>query len=184
MRQQSNTAEPAPGLERTVEENVHAIKAWERALRGSRSRPERVVDAITQWAAGGPALLLHLSWFAGWILVNTGLVSGVAPFDPFPFPFLTFIVSLEAIVLTLLVLGSQNRMGGLSEKRNHLDLQIDLLAEREMTTVLQLLQDIATHLKAQTHVTPDVLRDLAKKTDLPYLEQRMDELAEPEKARE
>src|SRR5688572_13063590 len=113
---------------RTVEENVEAIKTWERALRGSRTRPERAVDAITRWAASGPALLLHLAWFAGWIVVNAGLAPGLAPFDPFPFSFLTLVVSLEAIVLTLLVLASQNRMGGQSEKRSHLDLQIDLLA--------------------------------------------------------
>lgn len=178
MRQQSTTHENKPGLERTVEENVQAIKTWERALRGSRSRSERAVDGITTWAAGGPALLLHLVWFAGWLVINTGLVPGIAPFDPFPFSFLTLVVSLEAIVLTLLVLASQNRMGGQSEKRNHLDLQIDLLAEREMTAVLRLLQDIATHLQVHTHVTPDVVRDLARKIDLPHLEKRMDELAE------
>jgi uncharacterized membrane protein len=50
-------------------------------------------------------------------------------------------VSLEAIFL--FVLASQNRLSRQSDKRSHLDLQIDLLAEREMTAVLQLLQDIA-----------------------------------------
>ncbi len=75
-------------------------------------------------------------------------------------------VSLEAIFLVLFVLASQNRLARQAGKRSHLDLQIDLLAEREMTAVLQLLQDLAPHLKVQTTVTPEQLRDLMKKTDL------------------
>ena len=88
-------------------------------------------------------------------------------------------VSLEAIFLALFVLASQNRLARQADKRSHLDLQIDLLAEREMTAVLQLLQDIARHLDIQTTVTPEQLRDLMKKTDLRRLTNRMEELAEP-----
>ena len=87
--------------------------------------------------------------------------------------------SLEAIFLALFVLASQNRLARQADKRSHLDLQIDLLAEREMTAVLQLLQDIARHLAVQTSVTPEQLRDLMKKTDLRHLTDRMEELAEP-----
>ena len=96
-----------------------------------------------------------------------------------PLPFLTMTVSLEAIFLALFVLASQNRLTRQADKRSHLDLQIDLLAEREMTAVLQLLQDIAQHLAVQTSVTPEQLRDLMKKTDLGRLTNRLEELAEP-----
>jgi hypothetical protein len=64
-------------------------------------------------------------------------------------------------------------------RSGHLDLQIDLPAEREMTAVLQLLQDIARHLDVQTIVTPEQLRDLMTKTDVRRLTNRMEELAEP-----
>jgi uncharacterized membrane protein len=107
------------------------------------------------------------------------VVGGIRPFDPFPFPFLTMTVSLEAIFLALFVLASQNRLSRQADKRSHLDLQVDLLAEREMTAVLQLLQDIASHLRVETSVTPQQLRDLMKKTDLKRLTNRMEELAEP-----
>ena len=111
--------------------------------------------------------------------MNAGVIRGIRPFDPFPFPFLTMTVSLEAIFLALFVLASQNRLARQADKRSHLDLQIDLLAEREMTAVLQLLQDIARHLEVQTSVTPEQLRDLMKKTDVRRLTNRMEELAEP-----
>ena len=163
----------------TLDENVHAIKRWENAILLARSTAERVSDWIACTAGKGPVLVLHVVWFGVWVTINAGALRGIRPFDPFPFPFLTMTVSLEAIFLALFVLASQNRLARQADKRSHLDLQIDLLAEREMTAVLQLLQDIAQHLAVQTTVTPEQLRDLMKKTDLRRLTDRMEELAEP-----
>ena len=59
------------------------------------------------------------------------------PCDPFPFNLLTTIVSLEAIFLTLFVLVSQNRMSREADKRAQLDLQVNLLAEKEATMILR-----------------------------------------------
>jgi uncharacterized membrane protein len=162
----------------TLDQNVAAIKAWEQTLLEGRSYAERVSDVITTVATSGFVLALHLVWFAAWIAVNVGAVRGVAPFDPFPFPILTMTVSLEAIFLALFVLASQNRLSRQADKRGHLDLQIDLLAEREMTAVLRLLQDIAAHLKVPNTVTPDEIRDLVIETDLQGLTRRMDEFDE------
>ena len=67
-------------------------------------------------------------------------------FDPFPFSFLTMVVSLEAIFLAIFVLISQNRMARLADHRAHLDLQINLRAEQEITTTLKLVQEIRAHL--------------------------------------
>jgi uncharacterized membrane protein len=162
----------------TLEENVQAIKAWERATLLARSRAEQVGDWVASTAASGPVLLFHLVWFSAWIIVNVGMLPDLKPFDPFPFPFLTMTVSLEAIFLALFVLASQNRLARQSDKRSHLDLQVDLLAEREMTAVLQLLQDIARHLEVKTSVTLEQLRDLAKKTDLQTLTDRVEEFSD------
>jgi uncharacterized membrane protein len=174
-RQSSEHVDTENGNGAAVEENVQAIKAWEEATREARSKAEQVSDWIATTASRGPVMLGHLIWFSGWIVVNLGFLSGIRPFDPFPFPFLTLAVSLEAIFLTLFVLASQNRMTRQADRRANLDLQIDLLAEREMTAVLQLLRDIATHLKVKTTVTVEQLRDLAKKTDVRELTDRVAE---------
>ena len=162
-----------------LEENVQAIKRWERTILLARSKTEQVSDWIACTAGSGPVLVLHVLWFGVWVTVNAGVIRRLRPFDPFPFPFLTMTVSLEAIFLALFVLASQNRLARQADKRSHLDLQVDLLAEREMTAVLQLLQDIASHLDVQTSLTPEQLRDLMKKTDVRRLTNRMEELAEP-----
>jgi len=157
-----------------VEENVEAIKAWDRALLLRRSWTQRISDRITNVAASGGSIFAHAIWFAAWILINTGFVPGIDPFDPFPFQLLTMTVSLEAIFLALFVLATQQRMGKQADLRANLDLQIDLLVEREMTAVLQLLRDIATHLDVDTNVTTDKLSDLVKKTDIKTLTDEVD----------
>ena len=63
--------------------------------------------------------------------------------DPFPFTFLTLVVSLEAIFLSTFILISQNHDSKISERRNHLDLQINLLSEQENTQMLVILRAIA-----------------------------------------
>jgi len=66
-----------------------------------------------------------------------------ARFDPYPFPFLSAVLALEAVLLTSFVLIRQNAMDLQSERRNHLELQINLLAEKEATSILRALGEIA-----------------------------------------
>jgi uncharacterized membrane protein len=173
----------APSAAPALDENVAAIRSWERSLQDERTGAERVGDWITSLFASGPVLVGHLLWFTVWIVINLGLVPAIAPFDDFPFPLLTMTVSLEAIFLALFVLASQNRLSRQADKRAHLDLQIDLLAEREMTAVLQLLQDIAAHLDVQCTYKPEQLRDLLQKTNIRELTERLDEIRAPDAAK-
>jgi len=94
---------------------------------------------------------VHATWFCVWIGEN--LLRGPASFDPYPFPLLTLIVSLEAIFLSTFILISQNRDLQLSERRNQLDLQINLLTEQENTKMLTMLKQIAD--KVGADVTQD-----------------------------
>jgi uncharacterized membrane protein len=159
-----------------VEENFQAIAAWEQAALHHRSGIERLSERITTGASRGAVLAIHVAWFGVWITVNSGVVPGVSPFDPFPFPLLTMLVSLEAIFLALFVLSSQNRLARQADKRAHLDLQIDLLSEREMTAVLKLLRDITTHLNVKTSEPLPQILDLAKNTNIHDLTDKLDQL--------
>ena len=129
---------------------------------------------MTRGAASTPFLVFHVVWFAGWILLNTGVV-GVRPFDPFPFGLLTLIVSLEAIFLSIFVLMSQNRAARLADRRAHLDLQIDLLAERELTAMLHMLRALCAK---QEVVLDDIgtdVNDLLQETDVTELASNLDD---------
>ena len=172
-REPSRSSGTAP---RAVEENIDTVKVWEQAALDQRSAATRLSEWVTRVLGGGPALVLHVVWFGFWLLANTGAIPGIEPFDRFPFPLLTSIVSLEAIFLSLFVLASQNRLTMQADKRAELDLQIDLLAEREMTAVLVMLVDLARHLKAPLSLTPEQIRDLASKTDVRTLAAELERL--------
>ena len=159
-------AESEPVTGSAVEENVAAIKQWDEALLERRSQAQRVADGITSVAASGLSMLAHALWFTSWIAINSGFLPIVDRFDRFPFPVLTMMVSLEAIFLAMFVLASQNRLARQSALRSNLNLQIDLLTEREMTAVLQLLRDISAHLHVNTSVKKEHLDELIEKTDI------------------
>jgi uncharacterized membrane protein len=53
-----------------------------------------------------------------------------------------------------------------ADRRGHLDLQINLLAEKEATKVIQLLQRISRHMGIEEHVTDKKSRELGKDTEV------------------
>ena len=160
---------PAAAQPQAVEENIDAVKVWEQAALDKRSTAVRFSEWVTRVLGGGPSLALHIAWFGFWLLANTRMIPGIEPFDRFPFPLLTSMVSLEAIFLSLFVLASQNRLTTQADKRAQLDLQIDLLAEREMTAVLVVLVDLARHMKVPLSLTAEQIQDLAQRTDVSSL---------------
>jgi uncharacterized membrane protein len=87
---------------------------------------------------------LHVVWFSVWIIINLPALG--IEFDPYPFGLLTMIVSLEAIFLSTFVLISQNRQALHADKRAKLDLQVNVISEREITKLMELVSDIHEHL--------------------------------------
>jgi uncharacterized membrane protein len=146
-----------------AERNIRVIAELERRALHDRSTADRVSDAINRITGSAVFAAGNLVLFVAWISINTGRLPGIAPFDPFPFSFLTLIVSLEAIFLAIFVLMSQNRMTRQADKRAHLDLQVDLLAEQELTTMLQMLHAVCAKLQVEVRI-PD--KHLLDETDV------------------
>ena len=142
-----------------VTENIETILRLENEELHRRSWSDTLADAIADFTGSISFVVLHLAWFAAWAAWNTGLLQVGRPFDPFPFQLLAMIVSLEGVLLVTFVLIKQNRMAYLSDRRAHLDLQINLLAEREITHVLRLLQRVAEQLEVRDGVDAASLAD-------------------------
>ncbi len=154
-----------------VARNIEEIAAIERQAQHSRSRIDRFTAGVTA-VAGSPAFIVsHALWFAGWIAVN---VARDPPFDPYPFGMLMLVVSLEAIFLSAAVLMTQNRMQRQADKRAHLDLQINLLAEQELTTMLKMLKGIAERLEVPIEAHDADVAELAKDTDISTIASAID----------
>ena len=141
--------EPSGGsLSALTQRNVEIIGELEKAANAGRSRTDRFADAISRFVGSMLFVYLHLAWFGGWIALDTlPIMPAEWRVDPFPFTFLTFVVSLEAIFLSTFILISQNHEERLARRRNHLDLQINLLSEQENSQILKMLGTIQSHLQ-------------------------------------
>jgi len=138
--------------------NVDLIARLEHEALHDRSTGEKISDSITHVTGNIGFVVFHVLLFGVWAVVNTGMLPGVAPFDPFPFGILTLIVSAEGVFLAIFILISQNRMSRQSDRRAHLALQVSMLAEQELTMLLRMQKRTAEHLG----VAPDDIRDQAE----------------------
>jgi uncharacterized membrane protein len=133
-------------MAKIVERNIQVVDEYREESEQGKGFQDHLADWITHWSGSMLFVYIHVVWFGFWIAANLGWL-GFEPFDPFPYGLLTTIVSLEAIFLSTFVLVSQNRQAGLADRRSELDLQVNLLAEHEMTRVLTLVDAIAKKLE-------------------------------------
>jgi uncharacterized membrane protein len=154
------THPPEPTMSRVVGRNIQVLLARRQEEAQRRSLEERIADAITAFTGSMKFVYLHLVLFGLWLAINAGWLPIVEPFDP-SFVILAMAASVEAIFLSTFVLISQNRMTALADKRADLDLQVSLLAEHEITRMLQLVTAIAHRLGMEESRDPE-LAELAK----------------------
>ena len=164
---------PSKPTSAVAAENIQAVARLQARAQQRRTPAQRLGDWITLRAARESSVAVHLVWFISWVAINSGLTF-IKPFDPFPFTLLTTIVSLEAIFLTMFVLASENRLTQDAERRGQLDLQVNLLAEQEMTMVLRMLKEVCEHLDLRETITSKKFLDLAKRTDVSQLAEQLE----------
>jgi uncharacterized membrane protein len=146
MNEPAGNAAPA-----SVAENVEKIISLESEALRPRSRSEAISDSIGGFVGTISFVVLQIVAICGWVLVNAGIVSQIPPFDPFPYPLLSSVTSLEAVLIAAFVLMKQNRMGIIADRRDHLDLQVNLLTERQATQIIQMLDRLSIHLGVEQH---------------------------------
>lgn len=144
------------------------IKSFKVKMEGSRSLTDKLADRITKALGSTWFFVANFVWFFTWILINLDLVPGIAPFDPYPFGFLTMTVSLEAIFLSIFVLISQNHASRIADLREEIDLRINVQAEQEITRILIMLDEIHDHLGLDAE-DDEELKNMKKRTNLSAL---------------
>ncbi|MDP3770576.1 MAG: DUF1003 domain-containing protein [Candidatus Sungbacteria bacterium] len=128
-----------PKQERSDQVREEMLQSIQNRLSERRAASEKLADALV-WSAGTITFVaFHIVLFTAWIYINLGFVSGIGIFDPYPFNFLTMTVSLEAIFLAIFVLMSQNRESKTADLRQEFDVQVNIIAEREITKIIHML---------------------------------------------
>jgi uncharacterized membrane protein len=131
---------------RPAKANIETVARLEAEFLESRSLKDRIGDAIAGFAGTMTFVLAHVAGLVLWFVINLGKLPIVKPFDPYPFILLALIVSVEGVLLSTFILMKQNRMSRHADHRDHLNLQIDLLAEKEITKMLEMQRRLCEHL--------------------------------------
>ncbi len=153
-----------------VAKNVEEIVRLEGRDRLEMGPSDHFADLITRFSGSMLFVWLHIAWFGAWIVLN---LIGVLTFDDFPFGFLTMVVSLEAIFLSTFVLISQNRQALQSDRRAKIDLQVNLIAEQEITKIMSMVAEVHGHLGLGETRDPE-LEHMQQETHIEHLADAVD----------
>jgi len=150
-------------LAELTKRNVEIVAQLEKSADAERSLTDRLADSISRFVGSMAFVYIHVAWFGLWIAIFTlPVIPAAWQIDPFPFTFLTFVVSLEAIFLSTFILISQNHEERVARRRNHLDLQINLLSEQENSQMLKMLDAIHRHLNIVGDPTAQALQEATR----------------------
>lgn len=149
------------------------VRSMKAKANRDRSFTEKLADFMTATFGSITFLIINVIWFFVWIAINVGFILGIEPFDPFPFGLLTMIVSLQAIFLAIFVLISQNREAKINDLREEVDLQMDVMTEKELTKVLELVVKLLE--KNKIDISGDTeLKEMLEKTNIEKLEKSIE----------
>ncbi len=160
---------------RQAAENIETVLAMEEEARPPPPWRERVAEQVGDIAGSAGFILFHLGWFALWAVANLGWVPGLPVFDEYPFALLALLLAMEAVILASCVLIRQNRAAELAEERSHIDLQVNMLAEREITKAIQMLDRISVALGIDHVVVDQESQELGETTTVPSLARKLRE---------
>ena len=161
---------PAGEIGGKAAKNIESILQLEREDREELSPLHRISHGVGWFVGTVYFILIQCTGVLIWVLLNSGPFHLARPFDPYPFSLLSVVLSMEAVMLTSFVLIRQGAIDLQSERRNHLDLQINMLAEDKVTTVLSLLRgvagkldvDLSDHRQSEEHAKQTPVESIAK----------------------
>jgi uncharacterized membrane protein len=136
---------PATGadLSERVAQNIETIAHLHTEAEGKVGRNQRTIEKLTASIGQPWALNGILGFVALWVVINTfGPRVGLSRVDPPPFPWLQGLLSLSALLVTTMVLTTQNRYAKRASQRGNLELQVNLVAEQKIAKLISLLEEL------------------------------------------
>ena len=162
----------AKTVDELTRQNVETITQMECAIDSGRNIGDRLADTFARIVGSWTFIIVQSVLLAAWVVLN--IIAFCRHWDPYPFIFLNLALSFQAAYASPIIMMSQNRQSRLSDRRNHLDLQVNLLAEQENTEMLRLLRIICEKLDI---TIPDeaAVRTLEQTTKPAALAEQIDE---------
>jgi len=183
MRLRRERREPAPATPDPINANIDAVVALHAFAEQQVDTHQRTVESLTAWL-GRPQFFYGILVGASlWMLVNSFAPAlGWKQRDDPPFFWLQGAVGLGALLMTTVILITQNRQGTLAERREQLELQMSLLTEQRTAKIIDLLEELRRDMPS-VHNRVDLEAEALTKTLDPHevlatLESKLEETLE------
>jgi uncharacterized membrane protein len=151
------TIESVADLDRSAERRISSHQRWIERLASALGRPRT------------------LSVVVAWVVLNVALAGGGRAFDPPPFAYLDCIISLAALLMTIVILTTENRINAHDAQRDRLDLQINLLNERKISKVIEMLEALRRDSPAVPNRHDPEAREMGRSADPEAIARAIDE---------
>jgi uncharacterized membrane protein len=151
-----------------LRDHISIISKHEQEFLERRTRSEKLGDSLGSFIGSLTFVSIHILWFGAWMSMNL-FPLGVRHFDPFPFSLLDTLVALEAIFLASFIVMRQSRASRRSDERDHLMLQILMLAEKEITAVLSIDRKLAGRIGIKEVAGDAGIQQLSQQTSIDEL---------------
>jgi uncharacterized membrane protein len=126
-----------------IGEAIDSVAELERKALESASLHQRAIERLTSNLGRPRSLYVVVAFVVAWVLANLILAAtGRRPFDAPPFYWLEGMASVAALLMTIVIVTTENRMTEIEEQRARLHLQISLLADRKTAKIIELLEEL------------------------------------------
>jgi uncharacterized membrane protein len=170
-RQGNNVSASGEATPEHVHQHVETIARHEQDFLARRTPAERLGDTIGGFVGTLWFVTIHLGFIGVWIYGNSTNGKLFTPFDPPPFSTLEIVLATEAVLLASFILMRQNRMNRRADERDHLMLQVLLLAEKEITKLLEIEMRKSEHSGVLNLAKDEELTKLSQPTSVDELTQ-------------
>jgi uncharacterized membrane protein len=138
-----NIAAPAGTEQDQISQNLDAILKFYTREEQKIGHTQRMVEHFSVFIGRPIFLAVTLLVVVLWVVANAAMgMAGMDEFDPAPYFWLQGIITLAALLITTVVLITQNRLANLEERRAHLDLKVTLLTEQKVAKLIELIEEL------------------------------------------
>jgi uncharacterized membrane protein len=149
-----------------VAQNIETLAHLQTEAEGKVGRHQKTIEWLTASIANRWTLNVILASVVLWIVINTFASHiGLPRLDAPPFPWLQGAVSLSALLVTTMVLTTQNRQNKFSAHRGNLELQVNLVAEQKIAKLIALLEELRRDLPSVRDRVDPVADAMAQAVD-------------------
>jgi uncharacterized membrane protein len=152
------------------------IKNMESYTEFEEKWPDALAKFLTKYFGTLQFLIITLVFIFLWIIFNLGIIPGLKPFDLSPFNWLVTIVQLFSIVLSIVILISQNQETKINAVRQQMDFEINVRAEHEITKILQMIEKI--HAEMGIDKVDRELEQMKETTDIAEIKEDVEQAIE------